>query len=110
MPVKGELVKNEPAMKGESLGFAIRKATRDDMPACARVLAPAFADKVEAIVGDMAISLRIIPTVMELMGHASITTTMKYAHPGPAHKRAAVNRLLFATYKYKSKPKSEPEV
>jgi integrase len=51
-----------------------------------------------------------LPTVKDLMGHANINTTMRYAHPGPAHKRAAVARLLFATYKYKSKPKSKPKV
>jgi hypothetical protein len=39
-----------------------------------------------------------LPTVKELMGHASITTTMRYAHPGPEHKRAAVGRLQLATY------------
>jgi len=37
------------------------------MPACARVLAPAFADKVETIVGDMGRAMAIIPAVMELM-------------------------------------------
>ena len=34
-----------------------------------------------------------LPTVMQLMGHASISTTMKYAHPAPPHKREAVARL-----------------
>ncbi len=32
-------------------------------------------------------------TVKQLMGHADISTTMKYTHPSPPHKRDAVARL-----------------
>jgi hypothetical protein len=32
-------------------------------------------------------------TLRELMGHASITTTQRYCHPTPEHKREAVERL-----------------
>jgi len=32
-------------------------------------------------------------TVKELMGHRSLQTTLRYAHPSPDHKRAAVERL-----------------
>ncbi len=32
-------------------------------------------------------------TVKELAGHASITMTQKYAHPTPAHRLAAVEKL-----------------
>ena len=35
-----------------------------------------------------------LPTVKELLGHANITTTMRYAHPSPEHKKAAVQALL----------------
>ncbi|NIM20708.1 MAG: tyrosine-type recombinase/integrase [Candidatus Latescibacteria bacterium] len=38
-----------------------------------------------------------LATVMQLMGHASISTTMKYAHPSPPHKREAVERLVPGT-------------
>ncbi len=34
-----------------------------------------------------------LPTLKELMGHSTITTTMRYIHPTPEHKRAAVDKL-----------------
>jgi hypothetical protein len=34
-----------------------------------------------------------LPTLKELMGHSTITTTMGYIHPTPEHKRTAVDKL-----------------
>lgn len=34
-----------------------------------------------------------LPTLKELMGHTSITTTMRYVHPTPEHKRQAMAKL-----------------
>jgi len=34
-----------------------------------------------------------LPTLKELMGHADISTTMRYVHPTPEHKRKAVQKL-----------------
>jgi len=46
-----------------------------------------------------------LPTLKELMGHSDISTTMRYVHPTPEHKREAVRKLedynrnqLFALY------------
>ena len=36
-----------------------------------------------------------LPTVMKLMGHADIQTTMIYAHLAPDHLADAVNKLTF---------------
>jgi len=35
-----------------------------------------------------------IRTVQELMGHKSITMTMRYAHLAPGHQQAAVEKLI----------------
>ena len=34
-----------------------------------------------------------LPTLKELMGHSSITLTMRYVHPTPEHKKAAIQKL-----------------
>jgi integrase len=34
-----------------------------------------------------------LPTLKELMGHSEISTTMRYVHPTPEHKREAVRKL-----------------
>ena len=34
-----------------------------------------------------------LPTLKELMGHSTITMTMKYVHPTPEHKRGAMAKL-----------------
>jgi integrase len=34
-----------------------------------------------------------LPTLRELAGHASIQMTMRYVHPTPEHKRAAMEKL-----------------
>ncbi len=35
-----------------------------------------------------------LPTLRELAGHASIQMTMRYLHPTPEHKRAAIEKLV----------------
>ncbi len=34
-----------------------------------------------------------LPTLKELMGYSNISTTMRYVHPTPEHKREAVRKL-----------------
>jgi|GEM_PF-1561475 len=34
-----------------------------------------------------------IATIQELMGHKDISTTKRYLHPSPSHKKEAVERL-----------------
>ncbi|MEP7153941.1 MAG: site-specific integrase, partial [Nitrospira sp.] len=43
-----------------------------------------------------------IRTVQELMGHSTITMTMRYAHLSPAHLRTAVNRASLGAIAAKS--------
>jgi len=58
-----------------------------------------------------------LPTLMELMGHSDISTTMRYVHPTPEHKREAVQKLerynmerVFALYeKAPGSPRKSPQ-
>jgi len=35
-----------------------------------------------------------LKTVQELLGHADLTMTLRYAHLAPSHKAAAVERIV----------------
>jgi integrase len=57
-----------------------------------------------------------LPTLKELMGHSTITMTMRYVHPTPEHKREAVRKLeqfnaeqLFARFERKGSPQKSPQ-
>ena len=57
-----------------------------------------------------------LATLRELMGHSSITTTMRYVHPTPEHKRNAVEKLeqfniaqLFAQFEQQESPQKSPQ-
>lgn len=58
-----------------------------------------------------------LPTLKELMGHADISTTMRYVHPTPQHKQEAVKKLerynqdqVFALYEQgQGSPQKSPQ-
>lgn len=57
-----------------------------------------------------------LPTLKELMGHSTITMTMRYVHPTPEHKLEAVRKLerfnaeqLFALYDETGSPQKSPQ-
>jgi len=58
-----------------------------------------------------------LPTLKELMGHSDISTTMRYVHPTPEHKREAVRKLedynrnqVFALYEpHLGSPQKSPQ-
>jgi integrase len=57
-----------------------------------------------------------LPTLKELMGHSTITMTMRYVHPTPEHKREAVRKLeqfnvaqVFAQYERSESPQKSPQ-
>ncbi|MFQ5512381.1 MAG: tyrosine-type recombinase/integrase [Candidatus Krumholzibacteriia bacterium] len=37
-------------------------------------------------------------TLKQIMGHASIQTTLKYSHPSPEHRQTAVERMMLSLY------------
>jgi integrase len=71
------------AIKTAFLG-AVRRA--EILPCRFHDLRHTFATRLASAGVDLA-------TVKELLGHASVSTTMKYTHPAPQHKRDAVARL-----------------
>jgi len=58
-----------------------------------------------------------LPTLKELMGHSDISTTMRYVHPTPEHKKEAVRKLerfnveqVFALFEKQSgSPQKSPQ-
>lgn len=57
-----------------------------------------------------------LPTLKELMGHSTITMTMRYVHPTPEHKREAVRKLerfnaeqSFAAFEQMQSPQKSPQ-
>ncbi|MFB3131033.1 MAG: tyrosine-type recombinase/integrase [Rhodothermales bacterium] len=67
-----------------ALFFALRRA---GIPRCRlHDLLHTFATRLVCLGVDLV-------TVKQFMGHADISTTMKYTHPSPPHKRDAVARL-----------------
>ena len=51
-----------------------------------------------------------IRTVADLMGHQSIQMTMRYAHLAPAHRLAAVERLVEVSTDTKTDTDWQPEL
>ena len=47
-----------------------------------------------------------LPTLKELMGHSSITMTMRYVHPTPQHKKEALRKVE----KFQGTPKIAPSL
>jgi integrase len=57
-----------------------------------------------------------LATLKELMGHSSITTTMRYVHPTPEHKRRAMEKLerfnvaqVFELFEQQGYPQKSPQ-
>lgn len=57
-----------------------------------------------------------LPTLKELMGHSTITMTMRYVHPTPEHKQEAMGKLqqfnaeqTFALFERKGYPQKSPQ-
>jgi len=58
-----------------------------------------------------------LPTLKELMGHSDVSTTMRYVHPTPQHKKEAVKKLerynqdqVFALYEQgQGSPQKSPQ-
>ena len=83
-PRKGD--SNQPLTTVRKAHYAALKTARIDPPFRLYDFRHTFGSRTAMAGVDL-------PTLKELMGHSDISTTMRYVHPTPEHKREAVRKL-----------------